>query len=116
MQIPPAKNSPRIFLRPIRGCPDREDSPARPRLAPRRSAPFAGTLMKRRSVSLLSIVLVAPHTVALALADERRPELTRLRAHVTTLASREYLGRRGAGAQKAADYIVAEFRQLKLEP
>jgi hypothetical protein len=61
-------------------------------------------------------VLIAPHAVSLALAEEPLPELGRLRTHVTTLASREYQGRRGAGAQKAADYIIAEFRRLKLEP
>lgn len=44
------------------------------------------------------------------------PEEARLKAHVTTLASPEFLGRRGEGARKAADYVVDAFRALKLEP
>ncbi|MCA1684480.1 MAG: M20/M25/M40 family metallo-hydrolase [Planctomycetia bacterium] len=49
-------------------------------------------------------------------AGEPEPEETRLRAHVVTLASPEYLGRRGAGGRKAADYLIAEFRRLGLDP
>lgn len=45
-----------------------------------------------------------------------RPELSRLRRHVETLASPEYAGRRGEGARKAADYIVQAFKDMKLEP
>ena len=51
-----------------------------------------------------------------ALAGEPEPEESRLRDHVVTLASPEFLGRRGAGGRKAADYLVAEFRRLRLEP
>ncbi|HWE36822.1 MAG TPA: M28 family peptidase [Isosphaeraceae bacterium] len=45
-----------------------------------------------------------------------RPELSRLKRHVETLASPEFAGRRGEGGKKAAEYLVAEFKALKLEP
>jgi Peptidase family M28 len=45
-----------------------------------------------------------------------RPELERLRAIVTKLASTEMQGRRGEGARKAAGFLIDEFRRLKLEP
>jgi hypothetical protein len=44
------------------------------------------------------------------------PTESRLRAIVAELASPAYEGRRGAGGVKAGDYLVKEFRQLKLEP
>ena len=44
------------------------------------------------------------------------PELTRLRRHVTTLASPEFAGRRDRGAELARDYLIAEFRSLRLAP
>jgi Zn-dependent M28 family amino/carboxypeptidase len=40
----------------------------------------------------------------------------RLEKHVRTLASPEYQGRRGAGAVKAAEYVLAEFRAASLAP
>ncbi len=45
-----------------------------------------------------------------------RPELERLKATVTKLASPEMEGRRGEGARKAAAFLIDEFRRLKLEP
>ena len=57
--------------------------------------------------------------VGLALATgatAREPELSRLKAHVETLASPEFEGRRGEGASKARAYLIAEFRKLGLEP
>ena len=44
------------------------------------------------------------------------PESDRLKRHVTTLASPEFAGRRDEGAVKARDYLVDEFRRLKLAP
>ena len=44
------------------------------------------------------------------------PMEERLHAHVETLASREFGGRRGQGGEKAAEYIVEHFRKLRLEP
>ena len=44
------------------------------------------------------------------------PELSRLKAHVETLASPEFGGRRGRGALKAAKYVADALRDLGLEP
>ena len=48
-------------------------------------------------------------------ADPPRPEPDRLFRVVETLASPEFAGRRGAGADKAADYLVDRFRKLGLK-
>jgi hypothetical protein len=63
-------------------------------------------------MTLLLLSAVTPP----ALAERPQPEEQRLKEHVVTLASREYQGRRGAGALKAAEYIVGRFRALGLEP
>ncbi|MEO6812034.1 MAG: M28 family peptidase [Isosphaeraceae bacterium] len=56
-------------------------------------------------------------TVAVsALGGEPEPEVGRLRAHIATLASPEFAGRRGEGAHKAAEYVETEFKRLDLEP
>ncbi len=52
-----------------------------------------------------------PPTVDLAGPDEAR-----LREVVGRLASPEFQGRSGAGGRKAADFLVEEFRRLRLEP
>jgi len=44
------------------------------------------------------------------------PSESRLRAIVKELASPAYEGRRGAGGKRAGDYLISQFRQLKLEP
>jgi hypothetical protein len=44
------------------------------------------------------------------------PEETRLRAHVATLATAEFQGRRGAGGVKAGEYLESHFRRLGLDP
>ncbi len=49
-------------------------------------------------------------------AGEPEPEEGRLKAHVATLASPEFLGRGAAGKRKAADYLVGQFRKLGLKP
>ncbi len=54
--------------------------------------------------------------VGVAAAAAAEPELGRLKEHVTTLAAPDFLGRRDAGAAKASDYLVDEFRRLKLAP
>ena len=51
-----------------------------------------------------------------ARGDDPEPELGRYKAHVATLASREYAGRRGAGGVKAATYVGRELKALGLEP
>ncbi len=47
---------------------------------------------------------------------EVRPELGRYKAHVATLASAEFGGRRGVGAAKSAFYVANELKHLGLEP
>ena len=59
-------------------------------------------------VSLVSPILTKAGDVA--------PDEVKLKAHVVTLASPEYQGRRGAGGRKAADYLVEQFQALKLGP
>jgi hypothetical protein len=74
-------------------------------------------MMKRRiGRRLTTAVLAASAFATSAVADELQPESSRLRTHVERLASAEFQGRRGAGAVKAAEYVVAEFRKLGLEP
>src|SRR5262245_30190514 len=48
------------------------------------------------------------------LSEEIREE--ELKAHVYRLASEEFLGRRGAGAARAATHIAEMFEKLKLKP
>ncbi len=54
----------------------------------------------------------------LAAEDELSEQITapELKAHVYRLASPEFLGRRGAGAARAARHIAEAFERLKLEP
>lgn len=61
-------------------------------------------------------VLLVATLAGRALADGPEPELGRIRAHVEYLAAPALEGRRGAGAAKAADYIVDAFEALRLEP
>src|SRR6266481_2318200 len=67
---------------------------------------------------LLSLSLCAepfPYEKAEAeLSEEIRAE--ELKAHVYRLASPEFLGRRGPGAARAANYIADAFAKLKLKP
>ena len=49
-------------------------------------------------------------------AAEPEPELKRLRDHVAALASADFQGRRGAGGEKAAEYVADHFRRLGLAP
>ena len=78
----------------------------------------AGTLMKWCVAPLGAVVafVAVVSAAAPAGAQECRPVEPRLRNHVMTLASAEYQGRRGPGGIKAADYIVARFRELGLAP
>jgi hypothetical protein len=66
---------------------------------------------------VLSIVALVPACVWAA-APTPAPDLDagRLKAHVFTLASPAYQGRKGEGGQKAAAYLVETFRDLGLEP
>jgi hypothetical protein len=60
---------------------------------------------------ILAVAWTAP-----ALAQGPEPDLGRLKAHVETLASREFAGRRDEGAARTRAYLIAEFEKLGLEP
>ncbi len=76
--------------------------------------------MRQRVIWLAGIIGIAlpvqafehPETTMLRLV----PEQNRLREHLETLASPEFEGRRGKGGERAAEYIVEEFRSLGLKP
>ncbi|HEX8559924.1 MAG TPA: M20/M25/M40 family metallo-hydrolase [Pyrinomonadaceae bacterium] len=77
-------------------------------------------MLYRRIVTLaLGLALAAPSS---ALAQDASkpsvPDVGRLRAHVTHLASEKLEGRRTGtpGAEAAAEYIAGEFRRLGLSP
>src|SRR4051794_28416068 len=77
-----------------------------------RPARIAGDVMGWRW--WFALVLVIP--VGPVRAGEPQPEIGRLRAHVATLASPAFGGRRGEGGRKAAEYIEGAFRELGLRP
>lgn len=74
--------------------------------------------MSRRIAWLSSMMVVATALTATVRSSDSgpEPEEARLREHVATLASADFLGRRGTGARKAATYLVDRFRRLGLEP
>ncbi|GAC1468907.1 MAG: hypothetical protein NVSMB9_12080 [Isosphaeraceae bacterium] len=63
---------------------------------------------------MVSLVMSWP--TGIVKASDGAPSLSRLRAHVATLASAEFAGRRGVGGEKAADYLIEQFKLLKLQP
>lgn len=65
---------------------------------------------------LLAVGLGLAATARAGAPKGPEPDVERLKAHVATLASPAFAGRRGAGAAKAAAYVEAAFRKLKLEP
>src|SRR5215211_2857581 len=67
---------------------------------------------------LLALLLLAPSALAQSAARPPAPDVERLRAHVTYLASEKLEGRRTgtAGAQEAARYVADEFKRLGLAP
>jgi aminopeptidase YwaD len=75
-------------------------------------------LYKRTSALLLSLALLAPVALAQSDAKPSVPDVERLRAHVTLLASDKLEGRRTGtpGAQEAARYVAREFMRLGLAP
>lgn len=64
----------------------------------------------------LSLALIGPAVSLGQGGPAPQPATDRLRSHVTTLASPEFLGRRDEGAAKARDYVEAELRRLRLAP
>ena len=75
-------------------------------------------LYKRTFALLLSLVLLAPNALAQDASKPSVPDVERLRAHVTYLASDKLEGRRTGtpGAQEAARYVAREFLRLGLTP
>ncbi len=72
---------------------------------------------KTISLPALTFLLVSSVGSTLGFAgDDPRPEQGKLRAIVETLAAPDFGGRSGAGGQKAAEYLVEQFRALKLPP
>jgi hypothetical protein len=67
-----------------------------------------------RTLGRFAAILLAVATVARA--DDLEPEAGRLRAHVATLASPAFEGRRGEGGRRAARYVEDALRALKLDP
>ena len=65
---------------------------------------------ERGGVVALLVLIFSP------IASAAEPELGRLKAHVETLASPAFAGRRGEGAKKTARYIEDNFRSIGLEP
>ena len=75
-------------------------------------------VFSRHEVSLNGVVVSAlPQARAAQSAGSLpRPSEAALRSVVAELASPAYEGRRGAGGVKAGDYLIKQFRRLKLEP
>jgi hypothetical protein len=72
--------------------------------------------MIRRIVLTLGIVASLTISVRPAQGQNLEPELPRLKAHVETLASPAFAGRRDEGAAKARAYLIEEFHKLGLAP
>jgi Zn-dependent M28 family amino/carboxypeptidase len=75
-------------------------------------------LYKKSFPLLLALALLAPSVLAQTAAKPFVPDVERVRAHVTYLASDKLEGRRTGtpGAEEAARYVAEEFRRLKLAP
>jgi hypothetical protein len=75
-------------------------------------------LYKKTFALLLSLVLLSPSVLAQSAAKPPVPDVERLRAHVTHLASAKLEGRRTgtAGAEEAARYVAREFMRYGLRP
>src|ERR1700753_3585657 len=68
---------------------------------------------------LVALVLVSPAALAQQrVVDHNAPDVERLRAHISYLASDKLEGRRTGtpGAEEAARYISEEFKRLGLAP
>jgi Peptidase family M28/Tetracycline resistance leader peptide len=67
-------------------------------------------------VPLLMVVFAIAHGGVSHADTPPQPELQRLEQMITTLASPEFGGRSGAGGEKTAEYLINQFKELKLEP
>ncbi len=70
--------------------------------------------MDHRRITVLAALAVVWGSTAPA--SEPQPQLGRYKAHVATLASREFSGRQGENAARAGLYVASAFRDLGLEP
>ena len=68
------------------------------------------------STITLAVALVSLAGPVVAADPPLQPEQAALKKHVETLASPAFAGRRGEGADKAADYVEAAFKAVGLEP
>jgi Peptidase family M28 len=75
-------------------------------------------MMRRRlwTVGIVAILVVASASRRARAEGPPEMDLERLKAHVTTLASPEFGGRRGVGILKASQYLIQAFQELGLEP
>jgi hypothetical protein len=72
-----------------------------------------GEGLRRLLVATACLASVPPATTR---ADGPVPEAGRIRAHVETLASEEFGGRRGPVAEKSRAYLIDDFKKHRLEP
>lgn len=72
--------------------------------------------LRRWRVPLALILAFAPSVTAQEAPPTPSPERERLQAHVATLASPEFEGRRGVGGRKAESYVTHALRELGLVP
>jgi hypothetical protein len=68
----------------------------------------------RRLTVASALVATLPFVASRAPGAE--PEAARIKAHVATLASAEFGGRRGPVAEKSRAYLIEEFKELGLRP
>ena len=102
---------PRQFFRELGAIP-----PVAAGRTTRRPAPVAGIALNRGilwAILALATLAIAPEV---AYSSSSEPEIGRFKAHVATLASSEFGGRRGPGALKAALYVSEHLRRCGLEP
>ena len=81
-----------------------------------RGVPAASPRFRSMVIVCASFVQLVIFHSRLVAQEPTQPDEPRLRQVVTDLTSPEFAGRSGAGAQKAAAYLVDRFRALKLEP
>lgn len=72
-------------------------------------------MLHRVSILLAAVIGLATFSLPAGEPD-LKIDAGRLRAHIETLASLEFSGRRGAGAQKTAEYLARRFQAHQLQP
>jgi hypothetical protein len=78
---------------------------------------YGNVLLLPRLFAVSVVVFLAAWVATPTLAQQPpQPELDRLRAVVERLASPEFGGRSGEGKEKTVDFLVDQFRGMKLDP